>query len=464
VPLKSRFDFKTVLLALAAIVWIPSCGRESAVESGGLIVLVMDTVRADHLSCYGYERRTSPQLEAIASAATLYERAIAPGSWTVPSHASMFTGKHVFEHGAHRIEKIQSALHDNVNPLDRDHFTLAEAFDSLGYKTAAFVANDGYLSRRWQLDQGFQTYKVHGVRAPELNDHVFAWLDTLVTDRFFLFVNYMDAHNPYNTTERPGLLDKPLNKDKTLRNYLAALVRRSDSSSFDEGTMAQKVIDQYDTGIANLDESIGVLIDSLRARGLYEQTTIVIASDHGENFGEHDYVGHGLDVYQAEVWVPLIVKAPGQQQAVRNADPISLVDLPRLVFSLMGDGPFEKFYDDFPNAPGNHPVIAESYFSSTEIVRISGYADRFKRVRTAIIDWPHKYIDATNRDFELYDVEEDPKEVRDLLSANPDTADRLSEILFLFQESRDRANKIIDQPPLTAEELDKLRALGYIGK
>jgi len=152
-----------------------------------VIFIVPDTLRADHLGCYGYKRNTSPTTDAFAKKAILYTRAFASSPWTVPTHASFFTGRYPFEHGAHTFKVAKPK--NNVNSLHKKSLTLAEVFKEEGYDTAAFVANAAYLSTRWQLNQGFDTYHVGRVRAATLNKHIFEWLDIHAENHFFLFIN-----------------------------------------------------------------------------------------------------------------------------------------------------------------------------------------------------------------------------------------------------------------------------------
>lgn len=446
-----------VLVSLLALT--PACGRQG--PPGGVVLIVLDTARADHLSCYGYARPTSPWIDAFAAHATQYDLAIAPGSWTLPSHASMFTGKHPFEHGAHRTDAV-SELYENAIPLDESHFTLAEAFAAEGFVTAAFAANDGYLDVSWQLDQGFQTYQVINEPAVVLNERIFAWLDTLSTDRFFLFVNYMDAHHPYNTTPVEGVVPGPVSQDKLLRRYLISLVRRTDGAEPTPDLVAS-VVGQYDTGIANADVGVGALLDRLQSWGKYEDATIIVTSDHGEAFNEHHIIGHGFDVYQPEIWVPLIVKAPRQQDRRRVHEPISLSDLPRLIFSLMARDMGKKYAAEFPNAPGAHPLIAQNYFTGKGILDLPGYGARFRRARTAVIDGSLKLIDSTDGTRELYDLAEDPWEADDRLAHRRQDGERLAASLARYRSTRPDAPAGAEPLLPDKEHLEKLKALGYMG-
>ena len=245
-----------------------------------VVLLVLDTVRAGHLGCYGYARRTSPAIDAFATDATRYACARATAPWTLPSHASMFTGRFPFEHGAHRY-KGSFLLHlakIHSKPLPERWPTLAEALRAEGYATGGFTANSGYTARRYALCQGFDTYEVDRQPAVMLNGRVFRWLDGQKGNPFFLFVNYMDAHYPYNTTPRPGLLDVPPLPGKKPFNKLSEHVMPGGSAPL-PSELVQCVTDQYDTGIANADLAVGELLNALRDLGVYDQTMVIVASD-----------------------------------------------------------------------------------------------------------------------------------------------------------------------------------------
>ncbi|MCZ6816562.1 MAG: sulfatase, partial [Planctomycetota bacterium] len=274
-----------------------------------VILITLDTLRADHLGCYGYDRPTSPRIDAFAETATLYRRGYATSPWTVPTHGSLFTGKFPYEHGAHSFKVDRPVM--NVNRLPLEHLTLAEALKSEGYQTGAFIANNGYLTAGSQFNQGFDTYHVERVYADTLNERIFAWLDARRDKRFFIFINHIDTHRPYNTAPRPGITDRPVVRDQgqLLDRLYAAVMPGTGPIPSD---LVARVTDQYDTAVANVDAAIGSLLDKLESMGIYDRTLIVLTSDHGEYIGEHHLVEHSKDVYQEVLWVPLIVKGVGQ--------------------------------------------------------------------------------------------------------------------------------------------------------
>jgi arylsulfatase A-like enzyme len=455
---------KVVLSAVALLLVLATAcsprGEGASVRLPNVVLVVVDTLRADHLGCYGYPRKTSPRIDAFAATATRYARASSAAPWTVPSHASLFTGKPPFAHGAHTFAVERPV--NNVNPLPEQQLTLAEALRELGFRTGAFVANAAFLAPHWNLDQGFDTYEVKRVYADALNVRVFEWLESAAQEQpFLLFVNYIDAHGPYDTRPRPGVVDGPVSDDPNLLQILINRVLPAQEPV--PADLAQRVIDQYDVAIANVDAGVGALLDRIAALGLDENTVVVVTSDHGEFFGEHQLVAHSKDVYQEVLRVPLIVRRPGQTSgAVVDAVTISN-DVPGLVASEFPEPTRSALRELFPELPGNHVVVAENYYTRRKDLFHPEWGWRFQRIRRAVLEWPHKYIDSSDGAHELYDLAADPKESRNLVADRPDVAVRLAADLRDYEASLGRNASRSGDEPLDRDLLENLKALGYVG-
>lgn len=448
----------TLALPLAALLALAAgCGSER--RPPNVVLITLDTVRADHLSCYGYERPTTPRLDALAAAATRYERCWSTAPWTVPSHASLFTGLHPHEHGAHTVP-VDPRRGDNVRPLAPERVTLAEVLAEEGYRTAGFVANAIYLDRRMRLDQGFDTWDVRRERAAGVNERVFRWLDERGDGDapFFLFVNYLDAHRPYDVAPAEGEAPYPAAQDPF--ETLDALIERVMVRGEAPGELGALVVEQYDRALRNLDRELGRLFDGLRARGLFDDALVVVTSDHGEYFGEHGLVEHSKDVYDAALAVPLIVKRPRQRRGETVARPASLVDLPRLVLAELPAELERRHAGTFRYALGEHPLLAQNYYSRTRDLRNPAYGARFRRVRSALIADGRKLIRSSDGGRELYALDEDPGELRDLALEDPETAARLAATLEALL-ARGRAGEGEEAAPVDARLLRELEALGY---
>ena len=457
-----------LLLAVVAGAAAACSGADEAPprEPPNVILLVMDTVRADHLSCYGYDRPTTPGLKAFAAGADRYTNVRSTAPWTLPSHASMFTGLFPFQHGAQSRRDPATGQILDALPLQASRTTLAEALHGEGYATGAFVANGAYLGRRYGLDQGFDVYeeRERGVPAdaPRMNAKALAWLDRRGDEPFFLFVNYIDAHRPYNVTplppERAAQLPPPDPEPpvRLLDELCHAVLEEQDPPSPE---LVRRVITQYDTALANLDLALTSLFAELDRRGLLEDALVIVTSDHGEYFGEHDLVEHSKDVYEEALRVPLIVKRPGQSQGRVIDELRCLVELPCMVLGELPPTTAARLAGDFPC--GGRATLAELRYTRLKDFT-KPYGRRFDRERTVLYQGRYKLIRSTDGHHELYDLEADPHETHNLF----DPTDELSTTLLAACErmraegesptGADRA------PELSPEELEQMRQLGYI--
>ena len=321
-----------------------------------VLLIILDTVRGESLSLYGYPRPTSPEIARWATGGVVFDRAFSEAPWTLPSHASMFTGHH-----AHELETSWDT------PLERGPPTLASVLSARGYSTAGFVANVRYCGRETGLARGFTVYRDYRVdaaeafkisrlteafhstmgrklrlfpvrprtRAPEIRERFTGWLDQRDTSRpFFAFLNFLDAHAPYQPPSpfreqfetRPGQKIPDITADRTNNTHLN---RRFTP---DEARASR---DLYDGAIAYLDSEVGKLLTQLKDRGLLENTIVILASDHGEAFAEQGLLGHANSLYRPTLQVPLVLVWPGRLPAgVRIRQPVSLRDLAATVADL----------------------------------------------------------------------------------------------------------------------------------
>jgi arylsulfatase A-like enzyme len=320
--------------------------------SPNVLLIVLDTVRADHLSLYGYPRPTSPNLERLARRGIRFDQARAAAPWTLASHANMFTG--MWPH--------ELAI-EWTRPLRRDVPTLAEYLGSLGYATAGFAGNTYYCSYDSGLDRGFTHYqdyvldKLNAARtvclanktlqtigrfgrflpisaltllklaqgerkdAHAVNREFLDWLSRRREPRrpFLAFLNYVDAHSPYLLP--PGT-SNPLGSAPRTDTELRFLAEGWNEANKRRIPVAERLIaiDAYDNCLAYLDQRLGELIDDLERRGVLDQTIVIVTADHGEGLGEHGLVDHGESLYRTEIRVPLLIVLP----AGRGRSPISV--------------------------------------------------------------------------------------------------------------------------------------------
>jgi arylsulfatase A-like enzyme len=479
------------VLMLAACFFLHQTPRGSPRKSSAglppntpnVILITLDTVRADHLSLYGYERDTTPNLKLLAEEATLYKNAVSAGNMTLSSHASIFTGLYPSWHHAHF-----DAGYDQARALDSKYTVLPEILADKGFDTIGIVSNYLFLSHGFGLDRGFAYHDPAGPplmltksyvlrnavrnllalflepwqydsifrRAEEINDAALAVIDKQSPDhrRFFLFLNYMDAHGPYLPPGRFATLYPGRDSRMTARHY---------------GTMERQVlsekrplldrerhhlISQYDGGIAYMDACLGTLIGQLKQRGLYDNTLLIITSDHGEAFGERAIMGHGLSVYQDEVHVPLIVKYPRSTAKQEINHPVSLVDLVPTVLEELGYGIPKGLQGHSLRGPV-HDVMSESFMQPF----VSRWNPKYLRAEQAIVSGSMKFIESSTGNKELYDLSRDPNELHNLLPGGPEPA--LETKLVEFMQAA-RVSKRLGQPEVGSKTLENLKSLGYL--
>ena len=313
-----------------------------------ILLIVLDTVRAWSLSPYGYPRATAPGLGRWAAGGVRFSRAFSTAPWTLPSHASIFTGRWPHQFSA-----------DWLVPLDRKPPVLAEYFRDQGYLTAGFVANTLYCSYETGLARGFQQYQDYRVtpvevllspslakflmgdrelwhrlrrkNAAEVNREFLGWLDRRPKGvPFFAFLNYFDAHDPY---QPPAPYDTWF--DSTGRTEYLRMVRAATPVRLWPALAVTGARNGYDGALAYLDAQVSDLFAALKQRGLSENTLVAVVADHGEEFGEHGVYFHGNSLYRASLQVPLMLVLPGRVPAgVVIEDPVSLRDLAATIVNL----------------------------------------------------------------------------------------------------------------------------------
>ncbi len=460
----------------------PGSTKMLAANTPNVILITLDTVRADHLSLYGYERDTTPNLKRLAQEATVYTNAIAPGNMTLSSHASIFTSLYPSWHQAH-FEKD----HDQAQPLDSKYPVLAQILADKGFDTIGVVSNYLYLSHGFGLDRGFTYHDSSGPplmltksyvlrnavrnllalflqpwqydsifrRAQDINDSALAFLDKENPRKFFLFLNYMDAHGPYLPPARFATLF-PGRDSRMIARHYPNMERQVLSEKRPISDRERRhLISQYDGGIAYMDSSIGTFLDQLKRRGLYDNTLLIITSDHGETFGERSMIGHGLSVYQDQVHVPLIIKYPHSTSKEVIGDPVSLVDLMPTILDVLGYGVPKNIQGHSLLTRTPHDAVSESFphpFASR-------WNPKYLQAEQAIFSGSMKFIESSTGEKELYNFSQDPNELHNLLPAGPGPA--LETKLTDFMQAAARGNKF--QPPqVGSKTLENLKSLGYL--
>ncbi len=449
-----------VVLALASAVAVLGLDRahqpaspRGARKAPNVVLIVMDTVRADHLSVYGYARQTTPELARLAREATVYDRAIAASDVSLTSHASLFTGLYGRHHGAHGPENGASS--QAPSPLSGRFETLAERLHDRNYRTSAVTANVSFLGRPFNLQQGFDDYIVLGGacctttpfeawrRAARVagEPRVYVSGDVVARDvtrlvdlgrrgdrPFFIFANFMDAHTPHSPPA--PYLDR-----------------------FWDGQPETRRIASYDGSLAYLDLQIGRVVEHLRSAGILDETLLIVTADHGEALGERGLYGHdGVAVYQGLVHVPLIVRYPGVSEARRVTTPVSSIDVVPTVLEAVGAAPAPGVAESLFHPRADRVAISESFPSIVSKQR--------RHMQRAVFAGSLKLVvDDTGR-VELFDLDQDPREERNL--ATPDDP-RVRQLAAELERWRGLPSAEASGPAeLDQESVDRLRALGYV--
>jgi arylsulfatase A-like enzyme len=463
-----------------------------------VLLIVMDTVRADHLSLYGYSRDTTPHLKEFAGSATLFTRVRAAGDMTLTSHASILTGTYASWNGI----RSQQGYHGEWTPMSRKYPTMAEVLAQNGYFTAGVVANTVYLTPEWGFERGLEFFDYRSpvrmltpdkayymragahevlhrimdtadfgnmfVRAEKINAEAMRVMERSHDGGrpFFMFLNYMDAHAPYAPPRPfnriyPGAVDHSISDGRNAEMFW--LLARGTATLGDRER--EHYISQYDGGIAYMDQQLAELIRHLKEAGLYENTLIIITSDHGEALGERNLLGHGISVYQDQVGVPLIVKYPGQNRGETVSREVGHTDILPTVLEVSGT-PMPAFLQgvSLRGNEGNHSrkLISESFPQA--VIQAN---PKFNRTERALYAEGYKYIGSTLGKRELYDLANDPGESRNLCATEEERCAAMQEELSAWAGSAPKtvSRKAGDsKTPVNQENLERLRSLGYIGQ
>lgn len=417
-----------------------------------VILISLDTTRADRLGCYGAPRATSPNIDRLAAEATVYTRAVSTSSWTLPAHASLFTGKLTTSHGAHYdpagpldlasvIEAPAEWRAYRARPLPESERTLAELLRDAGYATAGFAAGP-WLKRPFGLAQGFETWDDSGIdsangrRADRLTDAALLWLARAGERPLFLFLNYFDPHGPYVAPEPYG------------RAFLASGAPLSDGVPQGEELRAR-----YDGEILFMDHHLGRLLEELKRNGLYDSALIVVTADHGELLDEQGRIGHGQSLTEPELRIPLLVKRPrGEAAPARSDAPVQLIDVLPLILERLGLPAPPGIQGGVPPVVG-HPIVAEVY--PLEALSADGHW-------RALYEGRRKFLWSSLGRHALFDLERDPGETRNLVAGERERFDRTAGLLARYLDSLPRPGDAGPARALDPQTQEALRSLGYV--
>jgi len=458
----TRF-FRRVMCALVVGVGLLACGGEAA--SGprplNLILILVDTLRADHLGYHGYSRATSPRLDSLAEDSVVFLRHTGHASRTGPSVATLFTGLHARSHGV-----VNPLSHfDAKGTLDASRRTLAEILSEAGYRCAGFAANPN-VSGRFGFSQGFERYQLlRWKEARVLNRAALAWIDGWVAEAeprapFCLYLHYVDPHSPY---EAPAPFVKEFSSPD-YRGRITGAHRQLDevvagSLELDDADLAQ-LRALYDAEIRYLDSQLGVLLVALEAKGLLDESLVVFVSDHGEELLDHDSALHGYTLYEEQLRIPLMIRHP-ELPARRVSRRSRQVDVLPTVLELLGFPIPEPLQgeslaaamkgEQSPDVGDEAPVFAEASLRAIRTVALDSYTRG---------DWKLIETRVPEARRQLFNLRDDPQERHDRLASEPEVAQRLSAELQRFRDALPVGRS--EAVPLSEAEIRELQSLGYL--
>ncbi|MGQ4808656.1 hypothetical protein NKDENANG_02044 [Candidatus Entotheonellaceae bacterium PAL068K] len=468
-----------------------------------IIVLMLDTARAQNFSCYGYERPTTPYIDALASESVLYEQAVASGCWSLPSQVSLLTGMFPAKHGAHELHLSYA----------RPYPLLPEVLREAGYRTLG-VSPNSWMSDEFGVTRGFDTYlklwqgwqtiQSHPSEAPGLltpliqklnrlysrhvfprynraqhvNYHIEKLLAT-APEPFFLYAIYWDAHLPYHPRGRhatrwlpPGVSEAQAQQvNRNPIHYFANLTPMSEADF-------EILRACYDGAVATLDEEIGALIDHLRQRDILDRTLLIITSDHGENLGNHGLMSHAYSLHDTLIHVPLLIRYPARfpagQRVRRQVQPTDLfptlldaldLDLPQVRQEFQG----VSLLAPEPEAPEERLAYAEMlgpHPSRQSVNRRAGLPEdtprpAYDRALRCVRTLDYKIIWASDGHHALYHLRQDPFETVNRFADEPQLASELLETLQAWQPPS--GIPLHKSPPDFDHDVRlRLRDLGYL--
>jgi arylsulfatase A-like enzyme len=460
-------------LALVVLAVPPACRGHQPASRPDVLVVVVDTLRADRLGAYGNRDGLTPFLDSLAARGTVFRRAYAQTSWTNPSVASLLTSRYQSQHGVITFASV----------LAESETTLSEVLRTAGYATGGFSAN-GLINAPLGFAQGYDRYRAHLVknvgpqyrwlseRAVTITTEARGWLDTLWSQGrpampVFLYLHYMEVHTPY--APPPELLARvrdgrpPPDLDDVNRTvFLGHLGKVPPEKVAD-------IVDAYDAMVLAMDDALRALFAQLEQRGFLDHALVVITSDHGEEFKEHGLMGHEKTLFEEVIHVPLIVLTPGQREPVVVEEVVSLVDVAPTVLEVIGV-PVPATFEGVSRAAalGHGGLVARLRYrlalgdapgAYTELIKPQG-ARRFTPHERAVVLTDRKLILGVGGEREFYRLDVDPGE------RNPDGVpagerDALAARLEAVRAKAGGAATRRETKPIDAETRERMRALGY---
>jgi arylsulfatase A-like enzyme/Flp pilus assembly protein TadD len=407
----------------------PAESKPGKVEPINIVLITIDTLRADHLHCYGNKIIQTPNIDSLAKNGVLFERAVTQAPLTQPSHASIFTGKNPNVHGVRDTGGFV---------LRPSSVTMATILHNQGWDTAGFIGST-VLKSSFGFNQGFAIYDDQMPRsnkeagyaraasrpAKVVVDHAIAWLKTRSTQPFFVWLHFYDPHEPYNPPEQ------------FRRKYPG---------------------DLYDGEIAFTDQQLGRFLDAVKKKSPVDKTMIVVLADHGEGLGQHGEYNHGIFLYDSTIRIPWIMAGPGVPAGVRVEQQAREIDVLPTILALLGEKPSNAIQGtSMVPAFSGKPVPAIYSYEETLFPKINLGWSPLRGVHTA--HW--MYVRAPKP--ELYDLDQDPGELKNVIGAHPREYRELDAQLKKLSDIGGAGSETVAGSQMDQQTVEQLRSLGYVG-
>lgn len=431
---------REILFSLTVLPSVVGCGGDPGNSQPNVILISLDTLRADRLSTYGYVRDTSPNIDALAKEGVVFEHAFAEAPWTLPSHVTMLTGLYPATHGANLPSRI----------LTEDTSTLAEALNGAGYSTVG-LTEGGFIGYAYGFSKGFDTYSENRPDLDTTLETVRQMLPELrAAGPFFLFLHTFDIHCPY---------EPPAAHERLFRTYDEDPIefRGTCGSDFNalELTAGQisAISNRYDAGIHSVDALLGTFLSELESEGILDNTFVILTSDHGEQLYEHGRIGHERSVNREVLHVPWIVCGP-EVVPRRITAPVGLVDMTPTILDLVGLGPLE----------GNEGESRAPWLRGEAVPSAAEEAPRFSQLTWRL----NLQSVMTKKNQLIIDPRSDETTLFEFPSPSAET--RLQSGSYLERELREALDEHLDRASpreaserreLDTEETERLKTLGY---
>lgn len=459
-----------ILSALSGILALSLGDLKAEVSNNdfNIVLITIDALRPDHLSCYGYNRNTTPNIDKIAEGGIIFSNAISPSSWTLPSMVSLFTSTYPINHGVTSGRAKKRKVYNHQVFSDR-LTTLAEILQANGYTTFG-VASNIFLSENLGFGRGFDYFKCIPSRpAPYVNETIYSWEGKIKkSEKFFIWMHYIDPHFPYQPrkpwidtyiTDTEEIVDISEKSPFDLMALHAMLTEDNQEQSKHKATLLKKnLLSLYDSEINYVDSYVGELIRKFK---LDKNTLLIITADHGEGFFEHGILGHTFSLYQETIRIPLIVKLPYSTKKGTINNQVNLIDIMPSILQTLNINPPEHIAGkSFWEKKGLLFWIKKVFFKKNKLDYT--FSEKGSNARTVMTpEWKYIYNYGTEKE-QLYNIKSDPLELDNLVDKNTKQRNQLKKQLFHWVSNATKYPVKEQHRGFTQEEKEKLEVLGYI--